>query len=205
MTQHRLSWDKVNAAHALFQSGLTNAGVKPEKVLEITNAIARAGSFANYERQVQSNVKQLDEREKTLTINIGKLTSVRNNLQYTISKMREEAALLGEQVAAEQVRLTDIEDAISNYTDEIDTVRALMKLITSPHNLVSNDFDKLVSLMVNLRKQRLIITSRLNNLGDMGAVERFMVEEYVLPKLSSLLEKHMLDLEEFRGRLAGYC
>jgi chromosome segregation ATPase len=197
LAQNRLSWSKVKTACALLQSGLKKTGLQEKDITEISAGIAKAGSLAAYCRQIKRENTELVNKQRELSKSIDGLNRLDSNLRSSIQTKREEYGQVKDEITSKSAKLAGIERRLSGYKDEILIVRIILEFLTSPDHLTSNDFNELCMLMLSLKKTRLIIKNRLDNIHET------LVLDGVMPNLDRYMDGYQRDLEAARTKLAA--
>lgn len=198
MSQNRLSWNTVNTVHAILKDKLNKAGVGEKGIAQISKEITTAGSLTVHLSKKQAKVKRLHQEEKARTSRIDGLKEEERKRELSVKGKEIARDFADDELKEKQKKLTEIDQVISDYIEDITASRLIIEFLASPYNLTTKDFDQLLHRMRSVRNQNAGIEYQESKIRDKFS------SEMIMPRLSKRFEKYQANLEDAREQLAYY-
>jgi len=204
LAQHKLSWKKINTAVALLDTELGRAGMAKVDIKQLAERIFDAGSLVRLIRQLekerddlQSVVNHLAQKKNTIAASISELEDIDGGLRTSIPADRQKLDKLNAELNSKRLELEDLQRTASEFTQNLYVSHLIVDFLFVPKAISDYDLDRLVSLMLGLRQQRLGIGPKQVRDRD-GNV----VCECQVPRMHGTIRMDQSDIDAVRETFA---
>ena len=204
LAQNKLSWQKVNLVTMIFDAELNEAGLKGREIEDIENLINHAGSLSivvknlKHEKDVlEAEVDKLSQRKQEYIENMKELSGSIKRLEKSVSENKQNLKLVNNELESKRSELQELERLTDQRTHNFYVSRLILDFLGAPDTLNNFDFDRLVSLMISLRRKRLGIEPKRVT-GANGEV----ICECLIPKIYGNIKVSDSDIDGIRGVFA---
>ncbi|MFC2000959.1 hypothetical protein ACFLUZ_00445 [Chloroflexota bacterium] len=172
MAKDNLSWQRIREVEAVIDSGLKGTGLTDKDKQRLCEQMRDTGSILVVTKQleqkrdkVKSEVGRLILEKDTYLKGIKQLkTSETAITKNVVAKAKKTIELDGE-IKSEQLQLQRLKKEISEKTNDLYICHLILDFLFDLERLTAEDLDRLVSMMLTLRQERLDINPRLTMAG----------------------------------------
>ncbi len=172
IAKDNLSWQRIREVEAVIDSGLKGTGLAEKDKQRLCEQIRDTGSIIVV-------TKQLEQKRDKVKSEVGRLlvdkddylkgikqlktseTALTNSVTSAAKKTRE----LDTETKSGQVQLRRLKNEISGKTSDLFICHLILNFLFDHERLTTEDFDRLVSIMLTLRQERLDINPRATAAG----------------------------------------
>lgn len=204
LAQHKLSWKKVNTVLALVGNKLSQLGLTQKAMDDLGEAIVAAGSLSiavnqlkREKDELQAEVDRLAEEKELHTNTINKLEQWNKEGWATLLKRKQEEEDLNREIENKKAELAELDEKVSRISHDVYIAGLMMNFLRAPDNLTDYDLDRLVNLMIAIRRTRLGITPKC--IRDMRGN---IVCECEIPKIYTHFSENELNIDVVRSLFA---
>jgi len=204
ITKNNLSWEQVNLALALFDSEFGKSDTPEQEKAQLAERILHTKSVFKVNKQLEqekvrlkSEVAVLVQEEQKFTENISKLKELDKSFRESLSANIEKSEELGTGLKSKRAELKKLEQMTSQYTHNLYISRLIIDFLFMPGNLSKYDLDRLVSLLIALRQERLGIEPKRVT-GANGEV----ICECLIPKIYGNIKVSDSNIDSIREKFA---
>ncbi|MBA7565524.1 hypothetical protein ES708_07208 [subsurface metagenome] len=172
MAKDNLSWQMVREVEAVIGSGLKGAGLTEKDKQGLCEQIRDTGS-------IHVVTKQLEQKRDKVKSEVGRLILEKGTYLKGIKQLKTSEAVITKNVAikakktieldgeikSEQVQLQRLKKEISEKTSDLYICHLILDFLFDCERLTTEDLDRLVSMMLTLRQERLDINPRITEFG----------------------------------------
>lgn len=172
MAKDNLSWQMIREVEAVIGSGLKGTGLTEKDKQRLCEQIRDTGS-------IHVVTKQLEQKRDTVKSEVDRLLVDKDNYLKGIKQLKasetaitknvaakaKEAMGLDGEIKSEQVQLQRLKKEISEKTSDLYICHLILDFLFDCERLTTEDLDRLVSIMLTLRQERLGVSPRLTEFG----------------------------------------
>ena len=172
MAQNNLSWQRIREVEAVIRFGLKGTGLTEKDKQKLCEQIRDTGSILVV-------TKQLEQKRDKVKSEIGRLILEKDNSLKGMKQLKASETALANSVAAksketieldaetksEQSQLQRLRKEISEKTNDLYICHLILDFLLDRERLTKEDLDRLVSMMLTLRQERLGINPRATAAG----------------------------------------
>jgi len=172
MATDNLSWQRVREVEAVIDSGLKGTGLTEKDKQRLCEQIRDTGSILVV-------IKQLEQKRDKIKSEVGRLLADKDNylkgikplkaseitLTKTVAAKAKETMELDAEIKSEHLQLQRVKKEISEKTSDLCICHLILDFLFDHERLTKEDLDRLVSMMLTLRQERLDINPRLAMAG----------------------------------------
>ncbi len=204
--QHKLSWEKVNLVIALMNNKLHETNLTQAEIDKLGNDITEAGSLTiaikelkGEKEKLQSEVKKLNEEKDLYQNSIKNFERLNESACNRLYQKIEEERALNQDIQSKKTELDELKVKIVRIKHDIQTSGLILNCLRSPQTLKDFEFDRLVNIMIALRRLRsgkdgIIVKD------DQGKI----LCQCEIPYLFTLFPGDEINIDFARGMLANY-
>jgi translation initiation factor 2B subunit (eIF-2B alpha/beta/delta family) len=204
LEQNRLSWERVKTAEAMVDGELGANGFTREQIAGLRKKVKDAGSLVTVIKQLKeetarlnSEVAQINVRRDDYVTKLEKLEHTHTSIKGLIAEMTMERNKLDNELASKRVQLAGLNQEISRKREDLYMTHSIIDFLLDPKSISDRDLDYLVSMMIDLRRDRLGIKPKQvrDNLGR-------IICECQTPKRYIMFAPGALNIDVARRRFA---
>lgn len=172
MAENNLSWQMIREVEAVIDSGLKGAGLTEKDKQGLCEQIRNTGSILIATKQleqkrdkVKSEVGRLITEKDTCLKGINQLKASESALTNSVSAKAKETVELDGEIKSERFLRQRLKKEISEKTSDLYICHLILDFLFDRKRLTPEDLDRLVSMMLTLRQERLDINPRITEVG----------------------------------------
>lgn len=204
LAQHKLSWKKINTALALLETELGKLGMSKTDIQRLSERICSAGSLLNVVNQFKKEkdklhleVDQLAQQKQAIAISMNNLKNIDDNLRKSIPPNKQKLNALNTQLNSKRLELEELQRTASEYTQNLYVSHLIIDFLFAPNSISDYGLDRLVSMMIGLRQERLGIKPK--QIKDCNGK---VICECQVPRIHGTITLTESDIDEVREKLA---
>jgi len=206
LAQHKLSWRKVNLVIALMQDKLHETKLTREEIDKLGNDILDAGSLfltikhlKDEKGKLQAEVNKLLEDKELYDNSVKNLERLNQSTCNRLYQKVEEERALNEEIQSKKAELDELKVKTAQIKHDIQVSGMILNFLRSPQTLKDFEFDRLVNLMIALRRLR-SGKDGITVKDDHGKI----LCQCEIPYLFTVFSGDEITIDFARGMLANY-
>ncbi|TET43430.1 MAG: hypothetical protein E3J66_01955, partial [Dehalococcoidia bacterium] len=162
MAKDNLSWQRIRKVEAVIDSGLKGTGLTEKDKQRLCEQIRDTGSILVATKQleqkrdkVKSEVGRLILEKDTYLKGIKQLKTSETAITKNVAAKAKKTIELDGEIKSEQLQLQRLKKEISEKTSDLYICHLILDFLFDRERLTTEDFDRLASMMLTLRQERL--------------------------------------------------
>lgn len=200
LSEHNLTWERIKLAETIFNSEASSAKLTGLQVKKLRERVGKACSLfklvtrmTHRKQRLAAELKKIIEFEQFYSKKASESARLLNETDVKILKRVDEMGKLDSELESKKAELTSLEKETADKLENLYISHAILDFLHNPGRVSDHVFDRLVSMMLALRQERLGIGPKqvVDSNGE-------IICRCDVPKITTNLDKYDIDIDHAR-------